>query len=56
MAKALEMPVEQLAALWRDLPLDDRALAVRLNATRQQVINLRASARRRLARRMGYDA
>jgi hypothetical protein len=55
MAHALEMPVEQLAALWPDLPLDDRALAARLNATRQQVINLRASARRRLALRMGYD-
>jgi hypothetical protein len=56
MATTLEMPVEHLAALWQDLPLDDRALAARLNATRQQIINLRASARRRLARRMGRDA
>lgn len=55
MANALEMPVEQLAALWIDLPLDDQALAARLNATRQQVINLRASARRRLTRQMDYQ-
>lgn len=56
MAKALEMPVAELATLWSDLPLDDRTLAVRLGVSRQQVANLRASARRRLARHAGYVA
>jgi hypothetical protein len=52
MAQALEMTVEELAELWNDLPLEDRRIALRLGITRQQVINLRASARRRLARRV----
>ncbi len=51
-ADALAMPAEQFAALWNDLPLDDNAIAQLLNATRQQVINLRKVARERLARRM----
>lgn len=51
-AGALEMPAEQLAALWSQLPLDDACIAARLGLTRQQVINLRKSARARLARRM----
>jgi len=34
------------------LPLEDAAIAERLGLTRQQVINLRKSARARLARRM----
>jgi hypothetical protein len=51
-AEALEMPAEELARLWGDLPLDDATLAATMNLTRQQVINLRVSARRRLARRM----
>jgi DNA-directed RNA polymerase specialized sigma24 family protein len=53
LAQALEMPVEELAALWMELPLDDQALAARLGLTRPQVANLRASARRRLSRQMG---
>jgi RNA polymerase sigma factor (sigma-70 family) len=51
-AQTLEIPAEQFAALWNDLPLDDATLARHLGITRQQVINLRKSARQRLARRM----
>lgn len=51
-AEALEMEAEELAAMWNELPLDDVAIAERLRLTRQQVINLRKSARERLARRM----
>jgi hypothetical protein len=54
-ARTLEISVEELASLWRELPLDDHTIAGRLNASRQQVINLRAAARRRLARRMDYE-
>jgi DNA-directed RNA polymerase specialized sigma24 family protein len=52
MAAGLEMTVEQLAAIWNELPLDDLKVAERLGLTRQQVINLRKSARARLSRRM----
>lgn len=52
MAEALELTVEKFAALWRELPLDDNRIAEHLELTRQQVINLRKSARERLARRM----
>lgn len=51
-AGALGMTAEQLAELWNDLPLDDAAIASHLGATRQQVINLRKSARKRLVRRL----
>nr|MBA2736678.1 hypothetical protein [Pyrinomonadaceae bacterium] len=51
-AAALEMSAEAFAGLWNDLPLDDNRIAEKLNLTRQQVINLRKSARERLARRM----
>ncbi len=50
---ALEMPPETLAALWRQLPIDDLQIAGLLSLTRQQVVNLRKSARDRLLRRMG---
>jgi hypothetical protein len=50
---ALEMPPETLAALWRQLPIDDLQVAGLLSLTRQQVVNLRKSARDRLLRRMG---
>ncbi|HEU4386152.1 MAG TPA: hypothetical protein VFV34_00035, partial [Blastocatellia bacterium] len=50
-AATLEMTAEQLAAVWGDLPLSDAAIAQRLEVTRQQVINLRKSARQRLMRR-----
>ena len=51
-AESLNMPAEQLAVLWNRLPLDDATIAGHLGVTRQQVINLRKSARERLARRM----
>jgi hypothetical protein len=51
-AAALETTREAFAALWNDLPLDDNQIAARLNLTRQQIINLRKSARERLSRRM----
>ena len=49
---ALEMTEEQLSEIWNDLPLDDLRIAALLNVTRQQVINLRKSARERLQRRL----
>lgn len=51
-ADALELPAEQFAELWTQLPLDDATIAELLKLTRQQVINLRKSARERLARRL----
>jgi hypothetical protein len=51
-AVAAGMTTERLAELWKDLPLDDNQLAAQLGVTRQQVINLRSSGRRRLLRRM----
>jgi hypothetical protein len=50
-AGSLELPVEDLAALWNDLPLPDSTVAARLGCTRQ-VINLRMAARKRLAHRL----
>lgn len=52
LAAALEMTPEELAALWSNLPLDDQRIAAILGVTRQQVVNLRKSARERLARRV----
>lgn len=52
LAAALEMPLEQFAALWNQLPMDDAAIAGLLNLTRQQVINARKAGRERLARRL----
>jgi hypothetical protein len=56
MAAALELRVEDFAALWNDLPLPDNTLAARLGCTRQQVINLRMAARKRLANRLAPRA
>jgi hypothetical protein len=50
-AEAVDIPAQQFANLWRELPLDDAAIANRLGVTRQQVINLRKAARKRLARK-----
>ena len=50
-AEALGMSEEQLANIWYELPLDDRTIAGHLGATRQQIINLRKTARERLVRR-----
>jgi len=52
LAARLEMTEAELAAIWNDLPLGDNEIAARLRLERQQVINLRASARQRLTRRM----
>lgn len=52
LAEAMEIPVEQLAELWGRLPLEDAAIGGLLDLTRQQVVNLRKSARERLARRL----
>jgi hypothetical protein len=52
MALMLGMTVEQLSALWNELPMDDARIAALLGISRQQVINLRKTARERLARRM----
>ncbi|MFH1573656.1 MAG: hypothetical protein ABIG68_06705 [Acidobacteriota bacterium] len=51
-AETVGTPVAEFAALWNRLPLDDALIAARLRVTRQQVINLRKSARERLARRL----
>lgn len=49
-AAALEIPVGQFEEIWPDLPMDDLKIADFLDATRQQVINLRKNARGRLRR------
>jgi DNA-directed RNA polymerase specialized sigma24 family protein len=51
-AAVLDIPAEEFARMWNRLPLDDQWIAERLQVTRQQVINLRKSARKRLERRM----
>jgi RNA polymerase sigma factor (sigma-70 family) len=51
-AAAFGISMEELTVLWDELPLSDQAIAERLGVTRQQVINLRKSARDRLARRL----
>lgn len=51
-AAAVGMTSDELTAIWNDLPIDDLTIAERFGTTRQQVINLRKSARERLGRRM----
>jgi hypothetical protein len=51
-ARVLGISNEEVAGLWSRLPLDDAMIAGRLGIDRQQVINLRTSARRRLLRRI----
>jgi len=52
-AAALEMPAPELAEAWRELPVSDLEIAAKLSLTRQQIVNLRKSARERLIRRTG---
>jgi hypothetical protein len=52
LARLLEMPYQDFQKLWNELPLDDSRIAQMFGITRQQVINLRKTARERLARRM----
>jgi DNA-directed RNA polymerase specialized sigma24 family protein len=54
LAAAVELGRDELAALWDQLPLPDLVIAERLGLTRQQVINLRKSARDRLGRRLTF--
>ena len=56
LAEALEMSADGFAQLWNELPIDDARIAELVGLTRQQVINLRKSARKRLARRMEMRA
>jgi hypothetical protein len=51
-AQTLEISSSEFEQLWVNLPLDDLRLASYLGATRQQVINLRKTARERLHKRM----
>jgi hypothetical protein len=51
-ATVLEIQETEFAALWRDIPLDDANIGLRLGCTRQQVINLRMAARKRLTNRV----
>ena len=52
LAACLGMSPDALGEIWNELPLDDNAIATRLGVTRQQVINLRKSARARITRRL----
>jgi RNA polymerase sigma factor (sigma-70 family) len=52
LAEALDMDAEKLAEIWNELPLEDARVADLLRLTRQQVINARKSARKRLERRL----
>jgi hypothetical protein len=56
LAAALNLSPSGLACIWNDLPLDDAAIAQQMGVTRQQVINLRKSARARLGRRLSSDS
>ena len=51
-ASAIGVAPADLESLWESLPLDDQTIAARLGLTRQQVINLRRTAREKLARRI----
>jgi len=51
-AKALELEPLRFAGLWNQLPLDDAHIAQELGISRQDVVNRRSAARKRLVRRM----
>ena len=51
LARLLELPYADFQNLWSELPLDDFRIAQMFGISRQQVINLRKTARERLARR-----
>jgi hypothetical protein len=51
-AEMIELSDNEFSKLWNDLPLDDSRIAEMWSLTRQQVINLRKTARERLKRRM----
>ena len=49
-AAVIGMTAAALARIWNELPMEDLRISEYLRITRQQVINLRKSARKRLAR------
>jgi DNA-directed RNA polymerase specialized sigma24 family protein len=51
-ARTLEMGPLKFAELWKELPLDDTRIAQELGLSRQDVVNRRSAARKRLMRRM----
>ena len=51
LADAIGITAQELAAIWNRVPLDDKEIGTRLHLDRQQITNLRASARQRLLRR-----
>jgi len=51
-ARTLEMDPLKFAELWKQLPLDDTRIAQELGLGRQDVVNRRSAARKRLMRRM----
>jgi RNA polymerase sigma factor (sigma-70 family) len=50
--EALQLPRGKIVELWNRLPMDDATIADQFGLSRQQVVNSRLSARRRLARKM----
>jgi hypothetical protein len=55
-ARVLEIPDVEFARLWHDIPIDDATIAARMGCNRQQVINLRMAARKRLTNRVARAA
>jgi hypothetical protein len=53
-AQAAGMSASEFAQILGNMPLNDNAISKRLGVTRQQVIDYRQSARRRLLRRMKF--
>ncbi len=51
-AETLEFPLDEFVRIWNELPWDDLTIAEYLGLTRQQVINLRQSARASLRKRL----
>ena len=51
-ARGLTNYDEKFAFLWQQLPLNDLTIATLLATTRQNIINLRQAARKRLSRKM----
>ncbi len=55
-ARVLDIEDAEMATLWSEMPLDDARIGQRLGCSRQQVINLRMAARKRLINRVGGAA
>ena len=51
-AAALAVEADEFAQIWKDLPWDDMRIAEHLGLERQQVINLRQSAKQKLRRKL----